>query len=88
MRSDSLDPAPQPGKGNEQNKFSVDYDVLFNMTWTQGKLERWQDGRALASNVLNMFIDIQTSKELIQMDTDKMMTYETFTMDDENHTQS
>ena len=24
-------------------------------------------------NVLNVFIDIQTSKELIQMDTDKMM---------------
>ena len=34
--------------------------------------------------VLNVFIDIQTSKELIQMDTDKMMTYGTFTMDDEN----
>ena len=32
---------------------------------------------------LNVFIDIQTSKELIQMDTDKMMTYGTFTMDDE-----
>ena len=27
------------------------------------------------ANVLNVFIDIQTSKELIQMDTDKMMTY-------------
>ena len=27
------------------------------------------------SLVLNVFIDIQTSKELIQMDTDKMMTY-------------
>ena len=38
--------------------------------------------------VLNMFIDIQTSKELIQMDTDKMMTYGTFTMDDEKLTQS
>ena len=25
--------------------------------------------------VLNVFIDIQTSKQLIQMDTDKMMTY-------------
>ena len=29
-------------------------------------------------NVLNVFIDIQTSKELIQMDTDKMMAYGTF----------
>ena len=38
--------------------------------------------------VLNMFIDIQTSKELIQMDTDMMMTYGTFTMDDEKLTQS
>ena len=38
--------------------------------------------------VLNVFIDIQTSKELIQMDTDKMMTYETFTMYDEKLTQS
>ena len=38
-------------------------------------------------NVLNVFIDIQTSKELIQMDTDKMMTYGTFTMDDEKFTQ-
>ena len=38
--------------------------------------------------VLNVFIDIQTSKELIQMDTDKMMTYGTFTMDDEKLTQS
>ena len=37
---------------------------------------------------LNVFIDIQTSKELIQMDTDKMMTYGTFTMDDEKLTQS
>ena len=36
--------------------------------------------------VLNVFIDIQTSKELIQMDTDKMMTYGTFTMDDEKLT--
>ena len=27
-----------------------------------------------------MFIDIQTSKALIQMDTNKMMTYEIFTM--------
>ena len=33
--------------------------------------------------VLNVFIDIQTSKELIRMDTNKMMTYGTFTMDDE-----
>ena len=33
--------------------------------------------------VVKVFIDIQTSKELIQMDTDKMMTYETFAMDDE-----
>ena len=40
------------------------------------------------SNVLNVFIDIQTSKELIQMDTDKMMTYGTYTMDDEKLTQS
>ena len=39
-------------------------------------------------NVLNVFIDIQTSKELIQMDNDKMMTYGTFTMDDEKLTQS
>ena len=39
-------------------------------------------------NVLNVFINIQTSKELIQMDTDKMMTYGTFTMDDEKLTQS
>ena len=38
--------------------------------------------------VLNVFIDIQTSKELIQMDTDKMMTYGTYTMDDEKLTQS
>ena len=38
--------------------------------------------------VLNVFIDIQTSKELIQMDTDKMMTHETFTMDEEKLTQS
>ena len=38
------------------------------------------------ASVLNMFIDIQTSKELIQMDTDKMMTYGTFTMDDEKLT--
>ena len=38
--------------------------------------------------VLNVFIDIQTSKELIQMDTDKMMTYGTFTMDDEKLTLS
>ena len=36
--------------------------------------------------VLNVFIDIQTSKELTQMDIDKMMTYETFTMDDEKLT--
>ena len=36
----------------------------------------------------NIFIDVQTSKELIQMDTHKMMTYETFTMDDEILTQS
>ena len=41
-----------------------------------------------AGNVLNVFIDIQTSKELIQMDTDKMMTYGTYTMDDEKLTQS
>ena len=39
-------------------------------------------------NVLNVFINIQTSKELIQMDTDKMMTYGTFTVDDEKLTQS
>ena len=38
--------------------------------------------------VLNVFIDIQTSTELIQMDTDKMMTHGTFTMDDEKLTQS
>ena len=28
-------------------------------------------------DVLNVFIDIPTSKELIQMDTNKMITYET-----------
>ena len=39
-------------------------------------------------NVLNVFIDIQTSKELIQVDADKIMTYGTFTMDDEKLTQS
>ena len=39
-------------------------------------------------DVLNVFIDIQTSKELIQMDTDKIITYGTFTMDDEKLTQS
>ena len=39
-------------------------------------------------DVLNVFIDIQTSKELIQMNTLKMMTYGTFTMDDEKLTQS
>ena len=33
-------------------------------------------------------IDILTSKELMQMDTDKMITYETFTMDNEKLTQS
>ena len=44
--------------------------------------------RHLNDNVLNVFIDIQTSKELIQMDTDKMMTYGTYTMDDEKLTQS
>ena len=38
--------------------------------------------------VLNVFIDIQTSKELIQVDTDKMMTYGTSTVDDEKLTQS
>ena len=38
--------------------------------------------------VLNVFTDIQTSKEFIQMDTDKMMTYGTFTMGDETLTQS
>ena len=43
---------------------------------------------AVIHYVLNVFIDIQTSKELIQMDTDKMMTYGTFTMDDEKLTQS
>ena len=32
-------------------------------------------------NVLNVFIDIQTSRELIQMDTNKLMTYGTFTME-------
>ena len=44
--------------------------------------------RPLHKYVLNVFIDIQTSKELMQMDTDKMMTYGTFTMDDEKLTQS
>ena len=42
----------------------------------------------IINDVLNVFIDIQTSKEFIQMDTDKMMTYGTFTMDDEKLTQS
>ena len=42
--------------------------------------------RPLWKYVLNMFIDIQTSKELTQMDTDKMMTYGT--LDDEKLTQS
>ena len=32
-----------------------------------------------AGDVLKMFIDVQTSKELMPTDTDKMMTYETFT---------
>ena len=39
-------------------------------------------------DILNVFIDIQTSKERIQIDTDKMMTYGTFTMDDEKLSQS
>ena len=43
---------------------------------------------SVISDVLNVFIDIQTSKELIQMDTDKMMTNGTYTMDDEKLTQS
>ena len=38
--------------------------------------------------VLNVFIDIRTNKELIQMGTGKMMTYGTFTMDDEKLTYS
>ena len=42
----------------------------------------------MLKHVLNVFIDIQTSKELIQMDIDKMMTYGTYTMDDEKLTQS
>ena len=41
------------------------------------------DKVSILTYALNVFIDIQTSKELIQMDTDKMMTYGTFTMDDE-----
>ena len=49
---------------------------------SEGKTQHSDD------DVLNVFIDIQTSKELIQMDTDKMMTYGTFTMDDEKLTQS
>ena len=48
----------------------------------------WQLAIVLQKHVLNVFIDIQTSKELIQMDTDKMMTYGTFTMDDEKLSQS
>ena len=47
-----------------------------------------QENGKIVLYVLNVFIDIQTSKELIQMDTDKMMTYGTFTMDDEKLTQS
>ena len=39
------------------------------------------------SFVLNMFIDIQTSKELIQMDINKKMRNGIFTMNGE-HTQS
>ena len=35
--------------------------------------------------VLLIFIDAQTSKDLIQMDSNKMMTYELFTMNDETH---
>ena len=38
------------------------------------------------SNVLNMFIDIQTSKKLIQTDTDKMLTNGTITMNGEKLT--
>ena len=39
--------------------------------------------------VLNMYIDIQTSKELIQINPNKMMINEIFTMDDENsHSQN
>ena len=36
------------------------------------------------SIVLNVFRDIQTNEELIQMVTDKIMKYDTFTVDDEN----
>ena len=43
----------------------------------------WECKSSYASN---MFTDIQTSRELIQMDTKKMMTYELFTMDDEKFT--
>ena len=44
--------------------------------------------KGISDYVLNVFIDIQTIKEPIQMDTDKMMTYGTFTMHDEKLTQS
>ena len=35
--------------------------------------------------VLSMFINIQPSEEHIQLDTNKMMTYEIFTVNDENN---
>ena len=38
--------------------------------------------------VLHVFTDIQVSKELTQKDTDKVMLYEIFTMDDEKLTQN
>ena len=65
--------------------------LLFTTEARPAALPRFSCLMALvvsARVVLNVFIDIQTSKELIQMDTDKMMTYGTFTMDDEKLTQS
>ena len=57
--------------------------------WNQIDLRLLLFGKYMKiDDVLNVFIDIQTSKELIQMDTDKMMTYGTYTMDDEKLTQS
>ena len=62
------------------------YSVLKNIL--ARKVLQWTWNWEIYIYVLNVFIDIQTSKELIQMDTDKMMTYGTFTMDDKKLTQS
>ena len=39
VRDDNLDKTPQPGKGADENQFSVDFDVLFDMEWTEGKIQ-------------------------------------------------